>query len=97
MLIDELLKKSSDIVTEEVPLVILDIKYAVCMADNDKDNKHTSQIYRRVHFVKNGEKFKMHNIDWCEVGLQLEYIANNNVGENDLNPRMKYIVVRLDN
>ena len=39
----------------------------------------------------------MHNIDWCEGGLQLAYIATKNIGENDLNPIMKYIMVRLDN
>ena len=39
----------------------------------------------------------MHKIYWYEGGLQLEEIATNNVGENDLNPRMKYIIVMLDN
>ena len=39
----------------------------------------------------------MHKIDWCEGGLQLVYIVTNNVGENNLNLRMKYIMVRLDN
>ena len=39
----------------------------------------------------------MHKIDWCEVGLKLTDIATKNVGENDLNPIMKYIMVRLDN
>ena len=39
----------------------------------------------------------MHNIDWCEGGMQLADITINNVGENDLNTRMKYIMVRLDN
>ena len=39
----------------------------------------------------------MHKIDWCEGGLQLAYIATNNVGKNDLDPIMKYIMVRLDN
>ena len=39
----------------------------------------------------------MQNIDWCEGGLRLEDIATNNVGEHDLTPRMKYIMVRLDN
>ena len=38
----------------------------------------------------------MHKIDWCEVGLQLAEISTNNVGENDLTSRMKYIMVRLD-
>ena len=39
----------------------------------------------------------MHNIDRCEIGLQLADIATKNVGEHDLTPRMKYIMVRLDN
>ena len=39
----------------------------------------------------------MHNINWCEWGLQLVDIATNNVGEPDLTPKMKYIMVRLDN
>ena len=39
----------------------------------------------------------MHNIDWCERGLQLSDITTKNVSDNDLTPRMKYIMVRLDN
>ena len=40
---------------------------------------------------------KKPNIDSCEGGMQLEYIATKNVGENDLNHKMKYIMVRLEN
>ena len=32
-----------------------------------------------MHFVRNGEKCKMHKIDWCEGGLQLADIVTNNV------------------
>ena len=39
----------------------------------------------------------MHKIDWCEGGMQLTDIATKNVGEHDLTPRMKYIMVRIDN
>ena len=39
----------------------------------------------------------MHNIDWCEVGLQLVDISDNNLGDNYLNPRMKYIMISIDN
>ena len=39
----------------------------------------------------------MYKIDWCEGGLQLSYIATKNVGEHDLTPTKKYIMVRLDN
>ena len=37
----------------------------------------------------------MHNIDWCEGGLQLSDIATQNVGGNDLNPKMEYIMVKI--
>ena len=67
------------------------------MAKNGKDTKHTRHIARRMHFVRNGEKCKMHKIDWCEGGLQLADIATKNFGEHDLTLRMKYIMVRLDN
>ena len=67
------------------------------MANNGKDYNHRRQISRIVHFVRNGETLKIHKIDMCEGGLQLVDIATNNVGDNDLNHRMKHITVRLDN
>ena len=54
MLIHELLNKYSDIVSEEAPLIVLDSKTVVCMANNGKDTKHTRHISRRIHFVSNG-------------------------------------------
>ena len=56
MLIHELLNKDPDIVSEEAPLIVLDSKYAMCMAKNGKDAKHTGHIARRMHFVRDGEK-----------------------------------------
>ena len=50
-----------------------------------------------MHCVRNGEKCKMHKIDWSEVGLQLADIGTKNVNEPDLTTRMKYIMVRLEN
>ena len=97
MLIHELLKKDPDMVPEEGPLIILERKSAVCMDNNGKDTKHTRHIYTGVHFVKNGENWKIHKIDWCEGGLQLVDIATTNVGKNDMNLRIKYIMVRLEN
>ena len=67
------------------------------MAKNGKDTKHTRHIARRMYFVRNVEKCKMHKIDFCEGGLQLSDIGTKNVGEPDLTPRMKYIMVILDN
>ena len=95
MLIHELLNKDKYIVPTKAPLIVLDSKYNMCMAKNGKDTKHTRHIARRIHFVSNGEKCKMHKINWCEVGLQLVDIGTKNVSEPDLTPRMKYIMVRL--
>ena len=97
MLIHELFKKYPDIVPEEYPIILLDSKSAVCMSNNGNYTKHTRHISRRVNFVRNGDKRKIHNIYWYEGGLHLSYIANNNVGKNDLNTRMKYIMVSLEN
>ena len=97
MLIHGLLNKDPYIVPEEAPLVILDINASVCTDNNGKDTKHTRQIARRVHFLINGDKYKIHKIDWCEVGLQLADIETKNVGKNNLNHIMKYIMVWLDN
>ena len=96
-LIHTLLNKDPDIVPEEAPLIVLDIKSAMCMAKNGKYTKHTRHIARRMHFVKNGENFKMHKIYLYEGGLQLADIGTKNVSEPDLTPRMKYIMVRLEN
>ena len=67
------------------------------MAKNGKYTKHTRQIARRMHLVRNKEKCKMHKIDWCEEGLQLADIGIKNVSEPDLTPRMKYIMLILEN
>ena len=96
MLIHELLNKDPDIVPEEAPQIIVDGKSDVFMANNGKDIKHTIHSVRRVHFVRNGEHYKMHKIYWCEGGLQLAEISTKNVGENDLNTVMKYIMVILE-
>ena len=84
-------------VPKESPLIVLDSKSAMCMANNGKYAKHTRHIAIRIHFLRNGEKCKMHRIDWCQGGLQLEDIGTKNVSEPDLTPRMKYILVRLEN
>ena len=59
MLIRELLNKGPDIVTKEASFIFLDSKSAMFMAKNGNYTKHTRHIERRMHFVRNGEKFKM--------------------------------------
>ena len=84
-------------VPKEATLIVLDSKSAMCMAKNGNATKHTRHIARRIHFVRNGEKCKRQKIDWFEGGLQLADIGTKNVSEPDLTPRMKYIMVRLEN
>ena len=84
-------------VPEEAPLIVLDGKSTMCMAKNGRDTKHTIHISRRMHFVRNGEKYKIIKTGWCEGGLQLADIRTKNVSEPDLTPRMKYIMVILEN
>ena len=95
MLVHKLLNKHTDIIPDEDPLIILDIRSAVCMANYGKDTNHTIHIYRRVHFLRNGENCIMHNIYWCEGGIKLADVETKNVNKNYLNNRNKYIMVRL--
>ena len=67
-------------------MIVLDSKSAMCMAKNGKYTKHTRHITRIMQLVRNGEKFKMYKIDWCERGLQLADIGTNNVSEPNLTP-----------
>ena len=53
------------------------------MANNGKDTRHTRHVEIRIHFVRNGEKCKIHKIGWCEGGMQLADIDTRNVGEPD--------------
>ena len=87
MLIHELLNKYPDIVPEEDPLIVLDGKSATCMAKNGKDTKHTRHVARRMNFVRNGEKFKM------KKSIGVKEVRS----WQTLVPRMKYIMVRLEN
>ena len=97
VLIHELLNKDPYIVPEEAPLIVLYSKSTMCVANNGKDIKHTRQISSKMNSLRNGEKYKMHNIRWCEGVLQLADIATKHFCEPDLTPRMKYIMVILDN
>ena len=66
------------------------------MANNVKYANNTRHISIKVHFVRNFGRFKLYKIYWCEGDIKLADSATNNVGENYLNPRMKYIMVRFE-
>ena len=84
-------------VPKEAPLIVLDSKSAMCIANNGKDTKHTRNIARIINFVSNAEQCKIRKINWCEGGLQLADIGTKNVSEPDLTTRIKYIIVGLKN
>ena len=58
MVIHELLNEDPDMVPKVSHLIVLDRKYAMCMAKNGRDTKHTRHIVRRIHFVRNGESVR---------------------------------------
>ena len=97
MLNNGLLKKYPDVVPEQALLNILYRKSANFMAKNVKNNKHTRHIYRKIHFVRNGEECNLRNTVWCEGGLKLKDIGTNNVRGDELNSRLGYSMVRLEN
>ena len=55
MLNSELSNKDQDVVPEKAPIILLDRKLSVFMANNGKDTKHTRHISRRMNFVRNGK------------------------------------------
>ena len=67
------------------------------MAKNGKDTKHTRNISIIIHFVINVEECNLHKTVWCEGGLQLAVIGTKNIREDELNPRLGYNMIILDN
>ena len=63
MLIHEFLNKDLDILPKEALLIVMDSKYDMFMAKNGKDNKKTGNISRRMHFVRNGDNYKIQKMD----------------------------------
>ena len=58
MLIHELLRKDPDIVPEEAPLIVLDSKYAMCMANIGKYTKQKKTHCKENAFFKERRKVK---------------------------------------
>ena len=53
---NELLNKDPDVVPEQAPLIILDIKPDTCMYKIGNDTKHTRKVTIIMDFVRNGKK-----------------------------------------
>ena len=97
MISNELLNDDLDVIPEQTTVIILDIKSDLCMAKNGKYTKHTRYIAIRMQLVRKGEECNFHKTVWCERGLHLAYIVTKNVRDNEMNPRLEYTMVRLDN
>ena len=67
------------------------------MDNNSKDTKHTRYIYRRMRFLRNSKELNFHQRVWCERGVQLAYIRTNNGRGAELNHRLGYSMVILEN
>ena len=80
---NEFLNNDTDVFPEQAPLIILDRKSSVCMANNIKYIKHTRHISRRMHLVMNGSEYNFHKAVWCGGDLQLVDIGTNNFTYND--------------
>ena len=66
------------------------------MVNNGKDTKHTRHITRGMYFVRNCEECNFHKAVWFEGSLQLAEIGTKNAREDELNPGLRYAMVRLD-
>ena len=75
------LNKNADVVPEQAPLIILDVKSSVCMDKNGEDTKHTRHIFIIVNFLRNGEEYNFHKTVWCDGGLQLEDVPKTRHGK----------------
>ena len=67
------------------------------MDNNGNDTKNTRKFSIRMNFVGKGEEFKLQKTVLHEGGLQLAYIRTNNVREYELNTRLVYAMLILDN
>ena len=67
------------------------------MENYGKDSKHLRKFSRIMHLVRNDSECNIQETIWCEGGLKLLVIGTKNVREDELNPRLEYTMVRLDN
>ena len=81
MLNNKLPRKDKYVVPEKAPIIILDGKLDICMADNGNETKQNRHISRRMNFVRNDEEYNFHKKVWYEGGLKLADIGPNNARE----------------
>ena len=78
------------------PTVLLVDNQAACkMSINDKLTRHTRHISRRFHFVREGQKLKLHNITWCPSDNMLADITTKTQAATKINPHRDRAYFRL--
>ena len=96
MLNTELEGEDPDQKPSDPPPLVLDSRAGVDMSKNGKDSKQTRHIARRMHFVRNGEAEGYHRTTWIEGDMQLADIGTKNVRPDELQPRLSYLMVKVD-
>ena len=50
-----------------------------------------------MNLVRNGKQYNFHKTVWCEVGMKLADIGTENIREDQLNTRLGYNMLILEN
>jgi len=97
MMLDELEMKSHEDLEKPDPVkILLDNSSAVAMGHSFKDTKHTRHIWRRYHYVRQGELSGMHTLEWIPKEYQLADIGTKPLTKVDLLPRLKFMMVDIE-
>jgi len=75
--------------------ILLDSKSAIAMGKSFKDTKHTRHIARRFHYVREGEQQGRFKIQYIDNSLQFSDIGTKNTTIDDLESRMKFLMVKV--
>ena len=75
--------------------ILLDSKSAIAIGKSFKDTKHTRHIARRFHYVREGEQQGRFKIQYIDNSLQFSDIGTKNTTIDDLESRMKFLMVKV--
>ena len=91
MLVNELNDVDPDDFGEAIKILV-DNTSAQAMAKNEKDTKHTRHIARRMHYVRDGQQIGAHDLNYIPADLNLADPGTKNLGADELEPRLKYMM-----
>ena len=94
MMLNELESLDPDTNSSPIPL-LLDSASAIAISKSVKDTKRTSHIQRRVHFVREAQETGRILPGWIDQTLQFSDIGTKNVTVEDLEKRIKLMMVEV--